>query len=210
VRGSDLPDVACEVLTTKSAMINHKGTLGCSLSHALAWEAVARSDADCSLVLEDDGELVGLEKLRDWQLPADVDLVFCNGRMVYQDAGMNLLPLFPAFDFVLRNATAIGSDAYLLSRGGAAKLLRIFTRDGFYSHVDLRLAAYGLTLEEMEMLPQKKYVIRDVCTLRRIYDPNHYISARVLGTAITRHVKGAPSSRRAEDDRGSRTPRAEG
>jgi GR25 family glycosyltransferase involved in LPS biosynthesis len=207
VRGSDLPDIASEILTTKAAMKDHKGTLGCSLSHVSAWEAIARSEAQWSLILEDDGELLdSIESLRDLDLPADVDLVYCNGRMVYQDSGMDLLPIVPAFDFMVRNRTAVGSDAYLLSREGAAKLLQFFARDGFYSHVDLRVAAYGLTLEEMETLPQRQYVIRDICTLRRIYDYQHHINARVLGTAITKHVKEAPSSRQAEDKRRSPTP----
>ena len=203
LRGSDLPDVACDLLTSKLEMKNYKGTLGCGLSHAFAWEAIVRSGAPCSLVLEDDIELKGLENLRELCLPADIDLVFCNGRMVYQDAGTALLPVLPALDFMAQNRTAVGSDGYLLSSGGARKLLGFFARDGFYSHVDLRLAAYCLTLEEMESLPQKKYVIRDICTLRRIYDPKHHIDARVLGTALTKHVKGALSSRSAEDIRGS-------
>jgi GR25 family glycosyltransferase involved in LPS biosynthesis len=207
VRGSDLPDIASEILTTKAAMKDHKGTLGCSLSHVAAWEAVVRSDAQCSLILEDDGELLdGIESLRDFSLEPNVDLVYCNGRMVYQDAGTKLLSIVPAFEFMARNGTAVGSDAYLLSREGAAKLLAFFARDGFYSHVDLRVAAYSLTLEEMETLPQRRYVVRDICTLRRIYDPEHHINARVLGTAITKHTKAAPSSRSAEDKRRSKTP----
>jgi glycosyl transferase, family 25 len=206
VRGSDLPDIASEILTTKAAMKEHKGTLGCSLSHVAAWEAIVRNGAQCSLILEDDGELLdGIEALRDLSLPAGIDLVYCNGRMVYQDSGLELLPIIPAFDFMVRNRTAVGSDAYLLSKAGAAKLLQYFARDGFYSHVDLRVAAYSLTLEEMETLPQRQYVIRDICTLRRIYDPQHHIDARVLGTAVTKHVKAAPSSRSAEDKRRSET-----
>jgi GR25 family glycosyltransferase involved in LPS biosynthesis len=203
LRGSDLPDVACDLLTTKPAMRNFKGTLGCGLSHAAAWEAIVRNDAACSLVLEDDSEVTALENLRELRLPAGVDLVFCNSRMVYQDSGTELLPVLPALEFMVRNGTAVGSDGYLLSSDGARKLLGFFARDGFYSHVDLRLAAYCLTLEEMESLPQKKYVIRDICTLRRIYDPTHHIDGRVLGTALTKHVKGALSSRSTEDMRGS-------
>lgn len=205
IRGSSLPDVACEILTSKADMRNHKGTLGCSLSHAVAWEAIVRSGAQSSLILEDDSEPQGIENLRDLRVPADVDLVFCNGRMVYQDSGTNLLPLLPAFEFIIRNRTAVGTDGYLLSAGGAQKLLEFFARDRFYSHVDLRLAAYSLTLDEAKTLPQRKYVIRDICTLRRIFDLKHHLNARVLGTAITKHIKGAPSSRSAEDIRGSQT-----
>ena len=210
VRGSDLPDIASEILTTKAAMKDHKGTLGCSLSHVSAWEAVVRSGAPCSLILEDDGELLdGIEKLQDLTLPTDIDLVYCNGRMVYQDSGTDLLPLVPAFEFMVRNGTAVGSDAYLLSAEGAAKLLKFFAQDGFYSHVDLRVAAYSLSMEEMETLPQRQYVIRDICTLRRIYDPLHHINTRILGTAITKHVKAAPSTRRAEDKRRSQAADAD-
>ena len=201
IRGSSLPNIACNILARKAEMVNHKGTLGCSLSHALAWEAIVRTKAECALILEDDAEPTDIEQLRDFILPSEIDLVFCNGRMAYQDAGVRLLPLMPAFEFIIRNATGVGTDAYLLSNGGARKLLSFFLDDGFYSHVDLRLAAYSLTLEEIEALPQSKYVIRDICTLRRIYDATHHLSARVLGTAITRHAKGAPSSRSAEDAR---------
>jgi len=206
VRGSDLPDIASEILTTKAAMKDHKGTLGCSLSHVATWEAIVRSGVRWSLILEDDAELLdGIESLRDLTLPEGVDLVYCNGRMVYQDSGIELLPIVPAFEFMIRNGTAVGSDAYLLTREGAIKLLQFFARDLFYSHVDLRVAAYSLTVEEMETLPQRQYVIRDICTLRRIFDLQHHINARVLGTAITKHVKAAPSSRSAEDKRRSKT-----
>lgn len=202
VRGSNLPGVACEILTGKTASKNHKGTLGCSLSHAIAWEKALSARAEWSLILEDDSEADGVEKLRGLQLPPDIDLAFCNDRMVYQESGLTPLPLLPAFDFIIRNNTAVGADGYLLSRDGARKLLELFARDGFYSHVDLRLAAYSLTLDEMETLPQRKYIIRDICTLRRIYDAKHYLTARVLGVAITKHAKGASSSREAEDERG--------
>jgi GR25 family glycosyltransferase involved in LPS biosynthesis len=205
VRGGDLPDIACKILTSKSEARNHKGTLGCSLSHAVAWEAIVRSGAQCSLILEDDSEPEGIETLRDFRMPADIDLVFCNARMVYQESGTTLMPLLPAFEFMIRNRTAVGADGYLLSEGGATKLLEFFARDGFYSHLDLRLAAYSLTLDEMETLPQHKYVIRDICTLRRIYDLKHHINARVLGIAITKHLKGAPSSRSGEDIAGTRS-----
>jgi len=205
VRGGDLPDIACDMLTSKAEMRNHKGALGSSLSHAVAWEAIVRYGAQASLILEDDSEPERIEFLRDLRMPADIDLVFCNGRMVYQDSGTNLLPLFPAFEFMIRNSTAVGADGYLLSHRGAKKLLEFFSRDGFYSHLDLRLAAYGLTLDEMNALPQQKYVIRDICTLRRIYDFKNHINARVLGTAITRHVKGGGSSRRAEESRGTQS-----
>jgi hypothetical protein len=189
------------MLTGKAESKNHKGVLGCSLSHAAAWENALRAGTEWSLILEDDSDAEGLEKLRDLQLSPDIDLIFCNGRMVYQQSGVDLLPILPAFEFIIRNNTGVGTDGYLISRRGARKLLEFFARDGFYSHVDLRLAAYSLTLEEIETLPQGKYIIRDICTLRRIYDAKHHLAARVLGAAITRHVKGAPSRREAEDAR---------
>jgi GR25 family glycosyltransferase involved in LPS biosynthesis len=202
VRGSSLPDIAGEMLTGKPESKNHKGVLGCSLSHAAAWEKALRAGTEWSLILEDDSDAESLEKLRDFQLSSDIDLVFCNGRMVYQQTGIALLPILPAFAFITRNNTGVGTDGYLISHRGARKLLEFFARDGFYSHVDLRLAAYSLTLEEIETLPQREYIIRDICILRRIYDATHHLTARVLGVAITRHVKGASSSRKAEDERG--------
>ena len=199
VRGSRLPDVACQILTGKAESRQHKGTLGCSLSHAVAWEAIVHAGAECSLILEDDAELNGIEHLRDFRLPDNVDLVFCNQRMSYEKSGIDLLPLLPAFEYITRNGTGVGADGYLLSGDGARKLLAFYARDGFYSHVDLRLAAYSLTVAEMETLPQRQYVIRDICTLRRICDASHRLIARVLGTPVTRHLKGGVSSRSAED-----------
>jgi GR25 family glycosyltransferase involved in LPS biosynthesis len=202
VRGSCLPDLACELLTGEAESQNRKGTLGCSLSHAAAWEASARgADTEWALILEDDSEPLDLGLVRDFQLPHDVDLVFCNSRMVYQEAGTGLLPILPALEFIARNGTGVGTDGYLLSTTGAKKLLSYFARDGFYSHVDLRLAAYSLTLGEANAPPQTGYLLRDIRALRQIYNARHVLNSRVLGVALTRHTKGAPSSRDSEDSR---------
>jgi GR25 family glycosyltransferase involved in LPS biosynthesis len=201
-RGADLPDTACEVLTRSPGMKNHKGALGCSLSHVFAWESFIASGETWAVVLEDDSRPHHLELLKGWHPPVELDLIFCNSRMVYRDTGeMSLLPFFPAFDFTIKNQTAIGADGYIISAKGARKLLDYIKTDGFYSHIDLRLAAYGLTPIEMQELPQRQYVIKDICTLRKLYLPDHHLDVRVLGTSFTVHVKGAPSSRESEDRR---------
>jgi Glycosyltransferase family 25 (LPS biosynthesis protein) len=198
IRGSTLPDSACELLTGSSGMKDHKGTLGCSLSHALAWEAVARAKDPWGVVMEDDSYPQHLDILRNWEMPGQFDLIFCNSRMSYRQDGSATLPLFPAFEFTMQNRTAIGGDGYILSREGAEKLLSFFSEDGFLSHVDLRLAAYSLTREEMESLPPRQHIIKDICDLRRRFSVRKYLNAGVLGTALTVHQKWEPSSRKAE------------
>ncbi len=198
VRGSMLPDSACEVLTKSPRMKNHKGTLGCSLSHALAWEAIARAENAWGLVLEDDSYPQDLGILRDWQMPGELDLIFCNARMAYRQDGLAILPLFPAFGFTMRNNTAIGGDGYILSREGAEKLLSFFSEDGFLSHVDLRLAAYSLTLQEMGRLPPRQHIIKDICDLRRRFPARNHLNSGVLGMALSVHRKWEPSTRKAE------------
>lgn len=199
VRGSELPDLACDLLTGRPEMRRHKGTLGCSLSHAHAWQSVLDSGESCALILEDDSQPRRLDILEGWQPPPGVDLVFCNSRMVYRDAGTDLLPVLPALDFMISNKTAVGGDGYLVSADGARKLLKFFEIDKFHSHVDLRLAAYSLSPDDVATFQPQQGIIRDICTLRRAFRPEHRLSARVLGTSLTAHVKGAPSSRHDED-----------
>ncbi len=198
IRGSILPDSACELLTRSPRMIRHKGTLGCSLSHALAWEAIARADEPWGIVFEDDSYPQDLDVLQNWEMPGELDLIFCNARMSYRQDGLTVLPLFPAFGFIMRNNTAIGGDGYIVSRAGAEKLLSYFAEDGFLSHVDLRLAAYSLTRLEMEKLPPRQHIIKDICDLRRRFPIRNHIDAGVLGTALSVHRKWEPSSRKAE------------
>jgi GR25 family glycosyltransferase involved in LPS biosynthesis len=202
VKGGALPDIACSVLTDNPRMVRQKGALGVSLSHSFAWEMLLNSRSDFALVFEDDCRAFNLELLENWRMPDDVDLVFCNSRTSYANDGPILFDFLPALDFIAKNRTAVGADGYIISKGGAAKLLSYFAKDKFYSHLDLRMSAYGLRKQDLaalSALSQSYYIIKDICICRRIFDMSHFLNTKVFGVPLTRHVAHGPSSRVAED-----------
>jgi GR25 family glycosyltransferase involved in LPS biosynthesis len=199
--GSELSDLVCEILTNKPEMRKYKGTVGCTMSHISAWETMVRNDDNQAIIFEDDAQPVGLEALAELSLPAGIDIAFCNSRTAYGSGSDRFLPFFPALNFIMTNKTSVGGDGYILSRNGAEKLLSLFRVDRLYSHVDLRLAAYAIRRDDLVKLPPNAHIIKDICTLRRLYPEAHHIAATILGVSLTDHVKDAPSTRTAEDQR---------
>lgn len=202
VDGLALPSAACLPLTRNKWSVNHKGTLACFLGHVRAWELMAASDHAFSLFIEDDVTLHGLEILSSLQIPAGIDLVFCNDRTCYEHAadGPAFLPLPPALAFAARHGQSIGGDGYLLTTAGAAKLLRFIYTDGFFSHVDLRLFAYGLTRDAAAAIAMPDVRIAgDIRAIRMTYDAAHHVETRVLSPYLTRHLGGEGSRRAAAD-----------
>ena len=144
--GRGLSDLACHLLTKNADSHNHKGTLGCFLSHVLAWETLLREELPAALVIEDDVHICRLDLLHGFQVPDGCDIVFCNDRTAYpgQDTGIALRSLEPVLRHVDRHGKGVGGDGYLLTKAGAARLLRFVELDGLFSHVDIRLLAYCL------------------------------------------------------------------
>ena len=149
-QGRTLPNRACHILTGNSWSHEHKGTLGCFLSHLAVWEVIANDTAyDYALVVEDNARFSNCEVLDGLELPEACDLVFCNSRTAYPDEhGSHGVPRFRPLDpvpaYIETHGRAVGTDGYLLTTSGARKLLEFVTKDRLFSHVDLRMAAYGL------------------------------------------------------------------
>ncbi|MGI4953941.1 MAG: glycosyltransferase family 25 protein [Janthinobacterium lividum] len=128
-----------------------RGTLGCFLSHAAAWEALLASDDPCALIVEDDViPLLDLPaRLGSLNLPATWDLVFVNDRMAPHPPQATAIfattPLARAMARFPADHNAPGADGYLLSRRGAARLLDWTGTDGFLGDVDWRMLAYSLS-----------------------------------------------------------------
>ena len=143
VEGSRLSAAAIGRLGGDAAM---RGTLGCFLSHAAAWEAMlARGLAQC-LIVEDD--VIPLFDLpAQWGMfgvPDEADICFVNDRLAPQsaEAGFRVRTLSEAMLCFPSWRNAPGADGYRLSAAGAQKLLDWVARDGFCRRRGL--AAAGL------------------------------------------------------------------
>lgn len=150
VRGAHLPSHALRLLTRGIGHMQ-KGTVGCFLSHAAAWERVAESGR-VTLVLEDDAWVIaGLPpSLADLPLPRGFDLCFANERLSdskhrYSDQAFRTRSVGAVAARKPPAWSSAGTDGYFVSPKGARKLLALFERDGLAGDVDWRLVSYSLT-----------------------------------------------------------------
>lgn len=204
---SSLPRLVGDILTGKPGA--RPGVLGCFLAHLGAWEKVAAMPDPWVLVIEDDVRPAKVGRLFDLDLPDDADLIWVNHGMDFQGrdrsaADLEIAPVEVAFraSLLREKQRAPAADGYLLSPGGAAKLLAAVARDGLLGHVDWRMLRYaipaevwddaavaGTWAEQHPMLGRKGYELgRGVI---RAYS----LSPRVIG-----HRTGVPSARRATDN----------
>jgi GR25 family glycosyltransferase involved in LPS biosynthesis len=154
VEGHLLPRSAVLQLTGDRDAL--RGTMGCFLSHAAAWERLLASDVDHALVLEDDASplLAFPAQVGALPLPAGWDVVWVNERMQapYDPESVAGFSTVAAVDAVRGFPAwhdAVGCDGYLVSRAGAAKLLEWCQADGFGGDVDWRMLGYALTADEV-------------------------------------------------------------
>jgi GR25 family glycosyltransferase involved in LPS biosynthesis len=149
VAGDTLPGAAVRRLTGEVSA--PRGTLGCFLSHAAAWERLLAGSAACALVMEDDALplLAFPRSIAELGLPEGWDVVWVNDRMQGEYdpdtvagfrtvAAVNAVRGFPAWH------DAVGGDGYLISRSGARRLLEWCQADGFSGDVDWRMLGYAL------------------------------------------------------------------
>ncbi len=202
VEGSRLSAAAIGRLGGDAAM---RGTLGCFLSHAAAWEAMlARGLAQC-LIVEDD--VIPLFDLpAQWGMfgvPDEADICFVNDRLAPQsaEAGFRVRTLSEAMLCFPSWRNAPGADGYRLSAAGAQKLLDWVARDGFAGDVDWRLLGYGLTQEQIEALPADSHARWALPRLPQPASPDR-LSAVVLSPPLIRTVPVA-SDREDENRAGS-------
>ena len=203
VEGARLPSAAVHRLTGDAGA--PRGTLGCFLSHAAAWEALLAGSDECALVIEDDViPLLDLPpRLGALGLPQGWDLVFVNDRLEpRRDPATargftteTLAATMRAFD---PEDNAPGGDGYLLSRRGARLLLDWTTQDGFAGDVDWRLLAYALDVQAIAAIPAHAHARRELDRLSAQIPRDARLQAHVLHPALIRTV-GVSSDREDEN-----------
>lgn len=161
VPGQYLPDVAVSRFG-KRVSPQLKGTLGCFLGHAAAWEAFLATQHQAALIVEDDTTLryVLPQSVAAFGLPEGYDLCFITsgmaapvGARLGQTGEFMAMPVAEAIRALWSNVRVPGGQGYLLSRPGAETLLRRTEEDGFFGDVDWRLVAYCMERESLESLP---------------------------------------------------------
>ncbi len=202
VEGRRLPEAAVKRLGGDPQM---RGTLGCFLSHAGAWEAMLDRGDDHSLIVEDDViPLLDLPADLDrFGLPDGFDLVFVNDRMSprldpSQTTGFSTRTLEAAMQIFPPEDNAPGGDGYILSREGARKLLDWVAQDGFAEDVDWRLIAYGLSPAAIAGLPRPSHAGPWLDRLSRLVGRADRLDAHVLHPPLIRTV-GVSSDREDEN-----------
>lgn len=152
----------------------------CFLSHATIWQRMLDEDVPIALVVEDDVEITPRVRALAAQLPSleEADLIFVNDRVVryrrlvpeaenpegllaidklHSGAARALEPgTFERSTIVPegRLKTAPGSDGYVVTKTGAARLLHNLGVFGRFCHVDNFLFASCLSPAEVATLPQ--------------------------------------------------------
>ncbi len=196
VEGSRLPGAAVRRLTGDAG--SPRGTLGCFLSHAAAWEALLASGDSHGLIIEDDViPLLELPPtLGGLGLPNELDLCFVNDRLQPNTGGAAIapVPLAEAMTGFHPDDNAPGGDGYILSRAGAAKLLGWVGADGFAHDVDWRLLAYALTPDEVAGIPAHAYARQELERLGAQVPRPERLRAAALFPALIRTV-GVSSDR---------------
>lgn len=202
IEGSRLPTPAVHRLRGDPTM---RGTLGCFLSHAAAWDSLAARGLRHLLVIEDDViPLVDLPaRLGALGLPPGYDICFVNDRLeprIDPDAATqpslhrlaNAMRGFPPED------NAPGGDGYFLSAQGAAKLLDWVAQDGFAGDLDWRLLAYGMNEAAIAALSRQAFAWDMLDRLRHGIARADRLDAYVLHPALIRTV-GVSSDREDEN-----------
>ena len=203
VEGARLPAAAVHRLTGDPAA--PRGTLGCFLSHAAAWEALVASGDDCALIIEDDViPLLDLPRtLGGLPLPASWDIVFINDRLEPRrdpdaEDGFTLHSLTSAIQAFHPDENAPGGDGYLLSRHGAEALLAWTARDGFSDDVDWRMLTYSMDAEAIAGVPAICHARRELDRLQVRIPRTARLDAHVLNPSLIRSV-GVSSDREDEN-----------
>lgn len=182
-----------------------RGTLGCFLSHAGAWEAMLeRVDEHCLIVEDDVIPLLDLPaELDGLGLPAGFDLVFVNDRLSPRlepasTSGFTVRTLATAMRAFPAEDNAPGGDGYILSRAGARKLLDWVGEDGFGEDLDWRLIAYGLSSAEIAGLPRPSHAGPWLDKVGALVEREERLAAYVLHPPLIRTV-GVSSDREDEN-----------
>ena len=147
-----------------------KGIYGCFLGHREAWKAVAKGASKWGLVCEDDASFLGSipKSIEQFTLPENEEIFFCNQRMsdgfllrenskVNRAQGFEYVTADEGLEKLLRftpQIVAPGGDAYLLSKSGARKLLKIFEEMQMSFDVDWFMLFHSVSNESMRLFLQ--------------------------------------------------------
>ena len=209
VYGSSLPDNVCIKLTRDPYSIIAKGALGCFLSHVRAWETLVHSEKTYALIIEDDAALVDLSFVVECNFPPEFDIIFSNDRTNPHDdwttvnSAISLLPIIESAPRIEKRKMAVGTDSYIESKSGAAKLLDALKHDLYFGHVDLRLFAYCTRLNELEArVGQGAFLYDAVSKVQRACNREGYLIGYSLSRSITVHTATRDTSRTREDKLG--------
>ena len=207
VEGHHLPHAAVQRLLD-GAGDSMRGTLGCFLSHAAAWESLAPGRFDHLLVIEDDViPLLPLPpQLGPLGLPPGYDICFVNDRLEPRlvpgpAETFSTRPLADAMLGFPPDDNAPGADGYFVSRRGAAKLLAWVAQDGFAGDVDWRLLAYGMDPASVAVLPGHAFSRQMLQRLHGSMSRPDRLDAHVLHPALIRTV--GVRSDREDNNRGN-------
>jgi len=156
VEGRQLPELVRRKISGHPAWADKYVEIGCFLSHVKLWEMIARQTDEFSLVLEDDATPRGLRRLATMERPADADLVFVNDRMCEGGRGdpvtteVFCVPFLRGLEKLNRTRRGAGTDGYILTPAGAARLLEAVNTDLCFGNIDGRLLRYCADREELD------------------------------------------------------------
>jgi len=205
VQGSALPDQLCLKLTNDPNSLKTKGAVGCFLSHVRAWEKVAASETSASVILEDDAILQNWELLSSIDFPQDFDVIFANNRVSGFSADISLVEFHEvekSLTFIDHHGKAVGGDCYILSKRGAGRLLDRCRVDGYFGHVDIRILAYSLSYEKIDVLPEYSWVKGAVQRVFKVCNGENVVKAYSLTPSLCLHIVNGETSRTREDSLG--------
>jgi hypothetical protein len=199
IEGGRLPGAVVRRLTGSASA--PRGTLGCFLSHAAAWEALVASGGSHGLILEDDVvPLLALPPtLGGLGIPEGFDLCFVNDRLepkldCAKAAGVTTCTLAATMAAFHPEDNAPGGDGYILSRAGASKLLEWVAADGMAEDVDWRLLAYSMTPDAIAGIPPHVFARQALDRLQAAIPRADRLRAYTLHPALVRTV-GVSSDR---------------
>ncbi len=185
---------------------SRRGTLGCFLAHAAAWEMMLADGLSHCLVVEDDTmPLLDLpERWGIFELPEWLDLCFVNDRMAPRAVtpAFSLLTTAEAIEQFPPERNAPGADGYLISARGARKLLDWVAEDGFADDVDWRLLAYAVCPADSAALPAGSHARREIARLHRAIGSGRRLQTRVLSPPLVR-TRPIASEREDENRKGT-------
>ena len=203
VLGAPLPMfVVNKIARRPREKLQQPGTLGCFVSHVAAWERAAQADGP-TLILEDDSfPLARFGADLEAMASETRDILFVNQRMSsgvrHPDNAPGMFGRTPLPDMVRdrgRPPLPPGGDAYILSPGGARKLLGFVEADGLLGHVDVHMLSYCMRPEDLGVPPETVPEIRGLQRYWSAHQGDHRLEADVLYPPLTQALDFGQSVR---------------